>query len=260
MLPTTPIEELQIRRVVYFRLREEHIYCLEDLSAITERDLLKMPGVGRTTVEYLRSALETIGLSFLPEPDPDRADMDRTRHARRTSPAARAKCLDGLSSIADLGLSIQTFKRAKSRGYRAVDDLRRLTARQFAMEFGAGQAREILETLKAVGLPSIAPSSPLDLWRFGILRKDELVRPSSPETPIEQLAPWVGKGVTASLARNGTRTLGDLHQLLRDGRLDRVRGIGAANASKVRRLLLGEVPVAKEQGKLDVFDLFYRRR
>ena len=67
--PQTPVEELLVRTGAREALKRLHIFCLEDLSAITERELLGEQAIGVKTVARLREMLVRANLDFLEDPD-----------------------------------------------------------------------------------------------------------------------------------------------------------------------------------------------
>ncbi|MDM0033394.1 hypothetical protein QTI33_14760 [Variovorax sp. J22P271] len=64
--PSTPIEEIPMRTGARAALNSLGIFYLEDLSAITERELMVKESIGRHTAERLREVLLRVGLDFLP--------------------------------------------------------------------------------------------------------------------------------------------------------------------------------------------------
>ena len=64
--PSTPIDEIPIRSGARAALKSLGIFYLEDLSAITERELLVKESIGRHTAGLLREVLLRVGLDFLP--------------------------------------------------------------------------------------------------------------------------------------------------------------------------------------------------
>lgn len=66
--PDALIDELPLRPAVKARLRELSIYCLEDLAAISEEELLAQDEIGGNTVAKLRALLGRAALDFLPAP------------------------------------------------------------------------------------------------------------------------------------------------------------------------------------------------
>lgn len=62
----TPIDEISMRAGAREALKNLSIFCIDDLSAISEEDLLKEEAIGAKTVGRLREALARVGLDFLP--------------------------------------------------------------------------------------------------------------------------------------------------------------------------------------------------
>jgi hypothetical protein len=64
--PETPIDEISMRSGARDALRNLSIFCIDDLSAISEQELLNEEAIGAKTVGRLREALIRVGLDFLP--------------------------------------------------------------------------------------------------------------------------------------------------------------------------------------------------
>jgi len=64
--PETPIDEISMRSVARDALRNLSIFCIDDLSAISEQELLNEEAIGAKTVGRLREVLARVGLDFLP--------------------------------------------------------------------------------------------------------------------------------------------------------------------------------------------------
>jgi hypothetical protein len=64
--PETPIDEISMRSGAREALRNLSIFCIDDLSAISEQELLNEEAIGAKTVGRLREALARVGLDFLP--------------------------------------------------------------------------------------------------------------------------------------------------------------------------------------------------
>lgn len=67
--PETPIDEVPVRASAREALKQLNIVCVEDLSAISEQELLHEEAIGAKTVGRLREILGRVGLDFLPDPD-----------------------------------------------------------------------------------------------------------------------------------------------------------------------------------------------
>ena len=63
----TPIDEISMRSGARDALRNLSIFCIDDLSAISEQELLNEEAIGAKTVGRLREALARVGLDFLPD-------------------------------------------------------------------------------------------------------------------------------------------------------------------------------------------------
>jgi hypothetical protein len=68
--PDTPSTDfpLTIGKVAMRELHVNGYFRLEQLTHVTEKELLKIHGIGQKAVRLLRAALDEQGLSFAPEP------------------------------------------------------------------------------------------------------------------------------------------------------------------------------------------------
>ncbi|MDM0014568.1 hypothetical protein QTH87_19150 [Variovorax sp. J22P168] len=63
--PDTPIDEISMRIGAREALKKLSIFCIDDLSAISEQELLQEEAIGAKTVGRLREALTRVGLDFM---------------------------------------------------------------------------------------------------------------------------------------------------------------------------------------------------
>ncbi len=236
---TTPIEELPLRPVTRHRLRELSIYCLEDLSEVSENELKCMPDVGATMVAKLRELLNAIGMDFKPNPNPVSAMYERNRLNRKLSFEERARSITDDSHLTDVGFSPATLKRAVKRGYETVGGLRALTLRTLCIEFGKAQVKEILDTLKQVGRPLHPEPTQIDLWRHGLLKSQEMQFSADANSALDDLVPWIGKSAVTCFKQTGIGTVGDLAARAEAGGLRKIMGVGARTADRTVAFLRG---------------------
>jgi hypothetical protein len=89
--PETPIEEISMRAAARVALKRLNIFCIDDLSAINEQELLQEEAIGAKTVGRLREALTRVGLDFLPDA--------AAPEAGATSPGARIPVASGFGGV-----------------------------------------------------------------------------------------------------------------------------------------------------------------
>jgi hypothetical protein len=85
LTPETPIDEISVRASAREALKDLRIFCIEDLSAISEQELLKEEAIGPKTLGRLREVLSRVGLDFLPDPETPQSqtsqkDVEREGH------------------------------------------------------------------------------------------------------------------------------------------------------------------------------------
>lgn len=235
----SPIADLPLRHQVKRALLERNIYCLEDLSEMTEFELRRLKDAGVMTVERVRELLAEVDLDFKAETEPARAASLRSRALRKMTPARRAEVLQGMGdeeSIARLGLRDGTLKRAMAHKIMTIGDLRRMTPRSIAHGFGRNEGRELLAALEATGTGLKSDPGQLELWRLGLMRPEQLVRPESPTTPVEELAPWINFAITP-LKKAGISTLGALVERAKPNGLVGIRGLGMTHRARILEFL-----------------------
>lgn len=213
--PATPVDELPIRHKVKTALKNMNVFALEDLSEVTESELLMISNSGRITVEKLRSMLAKIGLMFKSETDPAQKLQTENRLARRLPAADRLKSVTNESSVSELGLKQSTLERALRNGHLTVDHLRALSPRDLLLSYGNKQLEEIVTIFSQAGVAFHNPLSNLDLWWLGLLKRDDLPYPTDPNAGIGEAAPWLGSSVVERLKKCGVDTLQALSETMR---------------------------------------------
>lgn len=237
--PDTPIEALPLGARVKTQLHLMNVLCLEDLSAVERDELLAARAIGATTVRKPRGWLLELGLDFQAPLDERRRQLEQSRAHGALNATERARALQGLgdsAAIGELGLSSRVLGRALARGYRTLGELRALTPKMLAVQFGPQEARALYQALEATGRGLASNPTPLQLWVAGLVPKEALDRPESADTPVAELRPWLGAAV-GSLARHGVDTLGQLVACVRTGQVATVPGIGEMTARRIERVL-----------------------
>ncbi|MCR8960557.1 helix-hairpin-helix domain-containing protein [Variovorax sp. S2] len=238
--PETPISELPVRPRVRFVLHQKNVFCLEDLSATSENELLRGEGLGVKTVGRLRELLRAIGLDFLPNPDPRGRALDESRALRALPGEILAATLRGLpdrAPVSLLGLRGPTLGRAHRAGYKTVGELRATPARDLAMRFGRSERQEIYKRLAETGRTFQNNHTASELWRIGFIDRDDIPFPKDAGTLLVDLQPWLGSAFK-SLKRRGVATLGELRAAAARNELADISGIGDRTAEKLTALLL----------------------
>ncbi len=233
--PETPIDEIAVRASAREALRELSIFCVEDLSAISEQELLQEEAIGAKTVGRLREILAHVGLDFLPNPNTRERAREHSKAVLALSYEARALALRGLEDsapVSALGLRASTLNRALANDHQTVGELRRLPLVRLCEHYGKREAREIYDLLMLTDRPFAGSAAPTELWRNGLVATKELSAPTAAETPITELRPWLGSSVDA-LGACGIHTLGALRAAASRGDVASFQGIGRVTADRV---------------------------
>ena len=261
----TPIRELPIRTRARHQLQALHVLCLEDLSAISERELMSCRDLGPTSIIRLRAALQLVGLDFAEHPNLETAEYVRNQRLRRLTgdelKLARANLPDH-APVTRLGLKGPTVERAKRAGWTTLGKLREATPRDLTICFGSRGVREVIAALNETGVGLKCAPTPLELWRAGAVDAADLSRPDADDTTIAELRPWVG-AIVGQLAAAGIPTLGALRAAADSGQLKQCRGVGAHGFERLmgflgKPLAAGVRPRVKKAvgaGARSVFDV-----
>lgn len=223
----TPIDDIALRPSARHALRQHGICWIEDLSQISEQELLLEEAIGPRTMCTLRAVLESVGLEFLPNPDARGRAFEQSRAVLALSAAARQQALlqlDDGAPVAALGLKPRTLTRAFEQGCETIGQLRRLALGDLCGRFGKRQAREVYLSLEATGRPFASATSDAELWRRGLVDAKDLPVPTEDETPIAALRPWLGAAIDP-LAAGGVGKLGELRIRAAAGELTGINGI-----------------------------------
>lgn len=134
------------------------------------------------------------------------------------------------SDLAELGLRTSTFSLCLKHKLGTVGDLRALSLWDYHVKFGSASRLEIATTFRALGLQLYCNPSDLELWRKGMLLREEMAFPAD-DADVGQLRPWIGACIEAFDAA-GLTTVYALKQALRSGQ-GRVRGVGKSTLERV---------------------------
>jgi hypothetical protein len=91
-----PIGEIALGAQARQALHERGIYWLEDLCAVSERELQQEKAIDAPTLSALRDALASVGLAFRPDADAQGPAADRWRVVLALHREARRRALRGL--------------------------------------------------------------------------------------------------------------------------------------------------------------------
>ena len=230
--PATPIDDLELRTRAVLGLKELHVFCVEDLSAISEEELQAQDAIGTQAMRVLREALAQTGLAFLPSLDQSRSVLALPGEVRQQV----LRTLDDAAPASALGLRSRTLGRATAQGCETLGALRRLSLDQLCDGFGKLQAREIYHLLEATGQPFASAATAPERWRRGLADVAQLELPTAPETPIAELRPWLG-ATTRLLAARGIHELGSLREAARRTRFAADMRISSVTAERLRDFL-----------------------
>lgn len=235
--PETPVDELPIRYKTKLALKEMHVFALEDLSEVTEIELFMIPDTGHITIGKLRSMLTQIGLTFKSETDPVRKLHEDNRLSRILPASERLNSVTDESSISVLGLKQPTLERARRNGHLTLGHLRALSLRELLWSYGNKQVEEIVTLFSQAGMTFHKPLSNLDLWRIGMLKRENMPYPGDPNADISEAAPWLGSSVIERLRNSGVNTLQALANAMeRSEFVDQVR-FGPKTRTKIIEFL-----------------------
>jgi len=206
--PDTRIDELDLKPKALSIFRGNGLKTLRDLATLPESELWAQHGIGRTTVERLRSILHSVGLRFAPPPDPvARLHWEnRQRRAEGTKPAATVA---DDARVSALGLLPAALSAATRRGLKTVSDLVSYTPLELSGIMSRRAVRDTTERLMLFGR-SLQPESPRRLNGFGLIERSEYLNSLSVRTPVRELRHLLGKRATSALQAAGFEAAGDI--------------------------------------------------
>lgn len=94
--PDLPIDGIALGAPARQALRERGIYWLEDLCALSERELQQEKAIDAPALSLLRDTLASVGLAFRPDADARGPAADRCRVVLALHREARRRALRGL--------------------------------------------------------------------------------------------------------------------------------------------------------------------
>jgi len=207
--PETSIDELDLKPKAISIFLDHGLTTLRDLAALPEAALRAHHGIGRGTLEKLRSMVRSAGLRFAPPPDPiARLHWEnRQRRAEVSRPAAAPIADD--AALSALGLLPAALTAATRRGLRTVSDLVSYTPLELSGLMSRRAVRDTMERLTLFGR-SLQPESPRRLNGFGLIERSEYLSTLSVRTPVKELRQLLGRRATSALQAAGFEGAGDL--------------------------------------------------
>jgi hypothetical protein len=206
--PETRIDELDLKPKVLSIFRDNALKTLGDLAAVPEAELWAQHGIGRGTVEKLRSLLHSAGLRYAPPPDP-LARLHWENRQRRAEVVKPAATVPDDARVSALGLLPAALSALTRRGLKTVSDLVSYTPLELSGILSRRAVRDTIERLTLFGL-SPQPESPRRLNGFGLIERSEYLNTLSVRTPVNELRHLLGKRATSALQAAGFEAAGDI--------------------------------------------------
>ncbi len=206
--PETRIDELDLKPKAVSIFLDHGLRTLRDLAALPEAALRAQHGIGRGTLEKLRSIVHSAGLRFAPPPDPV-ARLHWENRQRRAEVSKPAALLADDAALSALGLLPAALTAATRRGLRTVSDLVSYTPLELSGVMSRRAVRDTMERLTLFGR-SLQPESPRRLNGFGLIERSEYLATLSVRTPLKELRKLLGRRATAALQAAGFEGAGDL--------------------------------------------------
>ena len=206
--PETRIDELDLKPKAVSIFLDHGLRTLRDLAAFPEAALRAQHGIGRGTLEKLRSMVHSAGLRFAPPPDPV-ARLHWENRQRRAEVSKPAAPIADDAALSALGLLPAALTAATRRGLRTVSDLVSYTPLELSGIMSRRAVRDTMERLTLFGR-SLQPESPRRLNGFGLIERSEYLSTLSVRTPLKELRKLLGRRATAALQAAGFEGAGDL--------------------------------------------------
>jgi len=228
---TAGLHELGLRPAAVTQFRAMGICMLQDFTRFSLAQIRCVANVGPATIDRVRELLHCAGLDLRAGEEP------AGRPAAGGGKAARRQVshLTDDVGLADVNLNPTTLRRLLHRSVHTIGDFRRLTPAQIAGMLTIRRRLEVFSLLRVRGLSLSGNPSECELWKHGLLRREDLRKPEE-EHAVWELEPWLRKTLTAAVARAGCRTVGELRELASAvaARQDE-RGIGAYSWMRIRK-------------------------
>ena len=206
--PETRIDELELKPKAISIFLDHGLTTLRDLAALPEAALRAHHGIGRGTLEKLRSIVRSAGLRFAPPPDPLARLHWENRQRRAEVPEAAAAIADD-AALSALGLLPAALTAAMRRGLRTVSDLVSYTPLELSGIMSRRAVRDTMARLTLFGR-SLQPESPRRLNGFGLIERSEYLNTLSVRTPVKELRQLLGRRAASALQAAGFEGAGDL--------------------------------------------------
>jgi hypothetical protein len=206
--PDTSIDELDLKPKALSIFLDNGLKTLRDLAALPEAELWAQHGIGRSTVEKLRSILHSAGLRFAPPSDPV-ARLHWENRQRRAEVLKPAATVADDAALSALGLLPAALTAVTRRGLKTVSDLLSYTPLELSGIISRRALRDTTERLTLFGR-SLQPESPRRLNGFGLIERSEYLSTLSVRTPIRELRHLLGKRATSALQGAGFEAAGDV--------------------------------------------------
>jgi hypothetical protein len=206
--PDTRIDELHLKPKALRIFLDNGLKTLRDLTLLPEAKLWAQHGIGRVTVEKLRSILHSAGLGFAPPPDPA-ARLHWENRQRRAEVLKPAATVPDDAAISALGLLPAALTAVTRRGLKTVSDLVSYTPRELSGVMSRRAVRDTIERLALFGR-SLQPEPPRRLNGFGLIERSEYLSTLSVRTPVKELRTLLGKRATSALRAAGFEAAGDI--------------------------------------------------
>jgi hypothetical protein len=206
--PETSIGELDLKPKALSLFLDNGLKTLRDLAALPEAELWAQHGIGRGTIEKLRSILHSAGLRFAPPSDPVARLHWENRQRRAEVPKLAATVADDAGVFA-LGLLPAALTALTRRGLKTVSDLVSYTPLELSGIMSRRAVRDTMERLRLFGR-SLQPESPRRLNGFGLIERSEYLNTLSLRTPLKELRHLLGRRATSALQGAGFEAAGDI--------------------------------------------------
>jgi hypothetical protein len=148
--PETSIGELDLKPRALSLFLDNGLKTLSDLAALPEAELWAQHGIGRGTIEKLRSILHSAGLRFAPPSDPVARLHWENRQRRAEVPKLAATLADDAGVFA-LGLLPAALTALTRRGLKTVSDLVSYTPLELSGIMSRRAVRDTMERLRLFG-------------------------------------------------------------------------------------------------------------
>lgn len=233
----TALPDLGLPTAAAAQLRKLKVVKLQDIARLSEAELVLNDSVSETALRRIADMLAAVGLRFADPKSPLEERIHASRRLNSLEPDQLAKARAGLPDSADigmLGLRTRTLSTMLARGCTTLGDVRRSSLHELRDNLERTGFHEVYTAVKASGQDFDPAPTQEALYQLKLIAEHELVKPTDPATPLQELAPFIGYAHAENIEAGGIKTMGELRTALEAGTLTDIKNVNVGAELRVR--------------------------